>query len=206
MHDIRAIRENPAAFDAALSRRGLAPQSPAILGLDEARRERIHAAETAQAEQNRASKDAGAARASGNDAEFERLRALIAEQKARIGQMGDEAKALDQQLQDLLLTIPNLPYDDVPDGRDEADNVEIRRCGHPRNFAFSPWNTYQLADAMTAAWISRPRAQAVGQPLRGAVRCHGAPAPGAGAVHARHSCRRARADRNDRPRCWCARR
>ncbi len=147
MHDIRAIRENPSAFDAALSRRGLAPQSPAILGLDEARRERIHAAETAQAEQNRASKDAGAARASGNDAEFERLRALIAEQKARIGQMGDEAKALDQQLQDLLLTIPNLPYDDVPTGRDEADNVEIRRVGAPRNFAFAPREHYQLPAA-----------------------------------------------------------
>ena len=63
MHDIRAIRENPAAFDAALARRGLAPQSAALLALDEGRRAKILAAETAHAEQNRASKEVGAAKA-----------------------------------------------------------------------------------------------------------------------------------------------
>ena len=70
MHDIRAIRENPAAFDAALSRRGLAGLSSRVLAIDEARRARILSAETAQAEQNRASKEVGAAKAAGNDAEF----------------------------------------------------------------------------------------------------------------------------------------
>jgi seryl-tRNA synthetase len=79
MHDIRAIRDNPAAFDAALARRGLAPMSLKILEIDEARRARIHAAETAQAEQNRASREVGAAKAAGNEPEFERLRALVAE-------------------------------------------------------------------------------------------------------------------------------
>ena len=77
MHDIRAIRENPAAFDAALSRRGMPSQSPAILAMDEERRAAIHAAETAQAEQNKASKEVGKAKASGDEAEFERLRALF---------------------------------------------------------------------------------------------------------------------------------
>ena len=79
MHDIRAIRETPDAFDAALSRRGLPAASPEILALDAARRAKIHAAETAQAEQNAASKQVGAAKASGDEAEFERLRALVAE-------------------------------------------------------------------------------------------------------------------------------
>ncbi|MCX7299334.1 MAG: serine--tRNA ligase [Rhodobacterales bacterium] len=163
MHDIRAIRENPAAFDAALSRRGLAPVSSDILAIDEGRRARILAAETAQADQNKASKDVGAARARGDDAEFERLRALVAEKKAEIARLNDEAKAEDQRLQDLLLTIPNLPYDDVPNGRDEHDNVEIRRHGAPRNFAFQPLEHYQISaaaagmDFETAAKLSGSR-------------------------------------------------
>jgi seryl-tRNA synthetase len=147
MHDIRAIRDNPAAFDAALSRRGLAPVSPAILALDETRRATILAAETATAAQNAASREVGAAKARGDTAEFERLRALMAEKKAEIARLTDQAKAQDQALADLLLTIPNLPYADVPDGADETGNLEIRRHGAPRNFAFQPLEHYQLPAA-----------------------------------------------------------
>ncbi|MFP4275332.1 MAG: serine--tRNA ligase [Paracoccaceae bacterium] len=145
MHDIRFIRENPGAFDAALSRRGLEPVSPGILAIDEARRAAITAAETAQAEQNRASKDVGKARAAGDDAEFERLRALVAEKKAEVAAMQAEAKARDAELQALLAGLPNLPLDDVPDGADEDDNVEIRRWGTPREFDFRPVEHYQIA-------------------------------------------------------------
>ena len=88
MHDIRAIRENPAALDAALKRRGEAPMSSEVLQLDEARRAKIAAAENAQAEQNKASKSVGAAKASGDEAEFERLRALVAEKKAEVAALG----------------------------------------------------------------------------------------------------------------------
>jgi seryl-tRNA synthetase len=144
MHDIRAIRDNPAAFDAALARRGLSPVSPIILALDETRRARILAAENAQAEANKAAKKVGAAKARGDDAEFERLRALVATRKDDIARLTDEAKAQDQALTDLLLTIPNLPHDDVPTGANEDDNVEIRRDGAPRNFAFQPLEHYQL--------------------------------------------------------------
>ena len=84
MHDIRAIRENPAQFDAAMARRGVSDASSEILKADEARRARIQAAETAQAEQNRASKEVGAAKAKGDEAEFERLRALVGEKKALV--------------------------------------------------------------------------------------------------------------------------
>lgn len=144
MHDIRAIRDNPAAFDAALKRRREDPASDAILALDEARRAKISAAETAQAEQNKASKEVGAAKAKGDDAEFERLRALVSEKKAEVAAMQTEAKALDAQLTDMLMELPNRPFDDVPDGADEADNIELRRWGTPTTYDFTPKEHYEI--------------------------------------------------------------
>mgnify|MGYP003336080024 FL=1 len=163
MHDIRTIRDNPAAFDAALSRRGIAGLSSQILAIDEARRAMIHAAETAQADQNQASKEVGAAKGRGDEAEFERLRALVAEKKAEVAAMTEAAKGKDQELTDLLLTIPNLPYDDVPNGADEHDNVEIRKWGTPREMNFKPVEHYELKavqggmDFETAAKLSGSR-------------------------------------------------
>ncbi|MBD3679222.1 MAG: serine--tRNA ligase [Rhodobacteraceae bacterium] len=163
MHDIRLIRDNPQGFDAALARRGLSPMSSDILALDEGRRAKIAAAEAAQAEQNKASKEVGAAKGRGDEAEFERLRALVAEKKAEVARLNDEAKAEDARLTELLLTIPNLPYDDVPEGADEADNVEIRRWGAPRTFDFTPKEHYELPavtpgmDFETAAKLSGSR-------------------------------------------------
>ena len=123
MHDIRTIRENPSAFDAALARRGDAPVSSDLLALDEARRARIQAAESAQAEQNKASKEVGAAKGRGDDAEFERLRALVAAKKAEVAAMQNAAKDLDAQFTDLLARIAKLPAEEVPEGRDETANV-----------------------------------------------------------------------------------
>ena len=131
MHDIKAIRDNPAAFDAALARRGLSSMSSSILEIDSARRAAILASETAQAEQNQASKSVGAAKAKGDEAEFERLRALVTEKKAEVAQMNAKAKDQDATLTNLLMSIPNLGYDDVPDGAAEDDNVEIYRWGTP---------------------------------------------------------------------------
>ncbi len=144
MHDIRMIRDNPDAFDAALSRRGLDAPSSAILALDETRRAKILAAETAQADANKAAKEVGAAKGRGDDAEFERLRALVSEKKAEIAALNDEAKAADAELSDLLIALPNLPYADIPDGADEADNVEIHRDGSPRNFDFDPVEHFEI--------------------------------------------------------------
>ncbi|SLN42079.1 Serine--tRNA ligase [Pseudoruegeria aquimaris] len=163
MHDIRMIRENPAAFDAAMARRGLSSLSSEILAIDEARRARIAAAEAAQAERNKASKEVGAAKARGDEAEFERLRALVAEKKDEIARLEAEAKAEDARLTELLMGLPNIVHDDVPDGADESDNVEIRRFGSPRNFAFTPKEHYELAgvrngmDFETAAKLSGAR-------------------------------------------------
>ena len=145
MHDIRAIRDNPAGFDAALSRRGLSPMSADVLEIDAARRARITEAETARAEQNAAAKEVGAAKTRGDEAEFERLRALVAERKADVARLEEAARAEDARLRDLLLGIPNLPLADVPEGADEDDNVEIRRWGTPPEFDFTPKEHFEIA-------------------------------------------------------------
>jgi seryl-tRNA synthetase len=131
--------------------------------MDEARRTAIHAAETAKADQNAASKQVGAAKAKGDEAEFERLRALVTEKKAEVAQMQTEAGELDGKLRDLLMTIPNLPLADVPDGADEDENVEVSRWGTPREFAFDPKEHFELSavggemDFETAAKLSGSR-------------------------------------------------
>jgi seryl-tRNA synthetase len=171
MHDIRFIRENPAAFDAALQRRGLPGMSSELLAIDEARRARILAAETAAAAQNAASKEVGAAKARGDDAEFERLRAVVAEKKAEGARLTDEAGAEDARLRDALMRIPNLPLDEVPEGPDETANVEIRRWGTPRGLDFKPLEHFDIPaakaglDFQTAAKLSGSRFVV----LRGAV-------------------------------------
>ncbi|MDM7458857.1 MAG: serine--tRNA ligase [Paracoccus sp. (in: a-proteobacteria)] len=163
MHDIRAIRENPEAFEQALRRRGLSGQTELILSVDEKRRARINAAETAQAEQNLASKKVAAAKARGDEAEFQRLRERIAETKADIARMQAEAEALDRDLRDLLMGLPNLPLDRVPDGETEDDNVELRRWGNPRIFDFPAREHFEIAgvvpgmDFVTGAKLSGSR-------------------------------------------------
>ena len=171
MHDIRAIRENPESFDAAMARRGLSGVSSEVLAIDEARRARITAAEAAQAERNAASKEVGAAKARGDDAEFERLRALVGEKKDEIARLEEEAKAEDTRLRDLLLGLPNAPYDDVPEGADEDDNLELHRKGEVPSFDFTPVEHFDIKgvkpgmDFETAAKLSGSRFVL----LRGAV-------------------------------------
>ncbi|WP_374391910.1 serine--tRNA ligase [Tabrizicola sp.] len=171
MHDIRFIRENPAAFDRALSRRGLAPMAAELLAMDEGRRAKILAAETAAAAQNAASKDVGAAKARGDDAGFERLRALVAEKKAEGARLTEEAGAEDARLRDALMRIPNMALDEVPEGADESGNVEIRRWGTPRAMGFKPLEHFDIPaakdglDFPTAAKLSGSRFVV----LRGAV-------------------------------------
>ena len=136
MHDIRAIRDNPIAFDNSLARRGSAPISSDVLSLDTSRRGCIQAAEAASAEQNSAGKLAGGAKANGDNVEFDRLRSLVTAKKTEVANLNEEAKQKNVALTDLLMSIPNLPYEDTPDGKDENDNVEIRRWGTPKTFNF----------------------------------------------------------------------
>jgi seryl-tRNA synthetase len=163
MHDIRVLRENPAAFDAALARRGLQPLSPELLALDEERRAAIHKAEVAQSDSNALSKEAGAAKARGDTAAFDRIRSQVSDKKAFIAQMTEAAAALDARLRDALMRIPNTPLADVPEGPDESGNVEIRRWGNPRNFDFTPREHFDIPgvkpgmDFETAAKLSGSR-------------------------------------------------
>ncbi|MEM6661470.1 MAG: serine--tRNA ligase [Pseudomonadota bacterium] len=163
MHDIRLIRDDPDAFDAMLARRGLSPMSAEILGIDTARRSKITAAEQAQAARNSASKEVGKAKASGDETEFERLRELVAEKKDEIARLEEEARAEDARLSDILMSLPNAPFDDTPDGADEAANVEVHRWGTPPSFDFAPREHWELGEAMglmdfeTAAKLSGSR-------------------------------------------------
>lgn len=175
MHDIRAIRENPDAFDAALARRGDAAISSEILTLDSARRAKIQSAEVAQADQNAASKQVGAAKAKGDDAEFERLRALVSDKKAEVAAMQIEAKELDAKLTDMLARIPNIPADDVPDGADEAGNVVVKSWGDVPSFAFATREHFDL-DSVAASMDFETAAKTSGARFvmlkRGVARIH----------------------------------
>ena len=150
MHDIKTIRENPDAFDAAMARRGIEAVSSSLLKRDEARRTLITRAETALADRNAASKQVGAAKASGDEAEFERLRALVAEKKTEIATLEAEAAEADAALRNALMVLPNPPRDDVPDGADENDNVEAKRWGEPPALGFKPKEHWELGEAMGA--------------------------------------------------------
>lgn len=132
MHDIRAIRDNPRSFDIALARRGASAMSARILEIDSKRRAAILAAETAQADQNNASRSIAAAKSQGEEAEFKRLRTLVSEKKTEVSDLTTKAKELDAELTAVLMGIPNLGYDDIPEGNDEHHNVEIHRWGEPK--------------------------------------------------------------------------
>lgn len=136
MHDIRLIRDDPARFDAALARRGLKPLSAELLAIDERSRALTTEVQSVLAQRNEASKAIGAARARRDDPTD--LMAEVAALKERLPQIEAEQKAVAEELTARLATIPNLPADDVPQGADESGNVELKRWGTPRSFAFAP--------------------------------------------------------------------
>ncbi|MCC7167504.1 MAG: serine--tRNA ligase [Rhodospirillales bacterium] len=134
MHDIKWIRDNPAAFDAALARRGLPPQAAMLMTLDAERRARQTEAQDIQAERNKLAKAIGAAKAKGEDTQA--LLARVSADKDRQAQAEAAMAAKDKELDGLLAAIPNRPADDVPDGADASANVEVRRSGDPALLPF----------------------------------------------------------------------
>jgi seryl-tRNA synthetase len=163
MHDIKWIRENPAAFDRGLARRGLAPQAERVLAIDERRRAVIQKLEGAQARRNAASKEIGQAKAKKDEATAQALMAEVAELKTLVPAMEAEEKEGSKKLDDALAEIPNLPLDEVPDGKDAEDNVQHHHFGAKRNYAFSPKQHFELGEALgqmdfeTAAKLSGAR-------------------------------------------------
>jgi seryl-tRNA synthetase len=148
MHDIKSIRDNPAAFDAALRRRGLAPLSARLVLLDQQRRSAIVASEIAQARRNSASKEIGDAKKAKDDTRAATLMAEVAELKTTMPQLELATKAADDELARELAAIPNLPSDDVPDGVDEHGNVVRHQFGTVRNYAFAPKPHFDLGEAL----------------------------------------------------------
>ena len=148
MHDIRFIRENPAAFDAGLGRRGLAALSADILALDERSRAIKTELQQGQARRNEASKAIGAAMAAKDMEKAETLKAEVAALKESMPALENEDREVSEKLHALLSAIPNLPAADVPEGADEADNVEVSRWGEPREFGFTPQDHADFGPAL----------------------------------------------------------
>jgi len=148
MHDIRLIRDNPAAFDAALARRGVDVPSAPILALDTARRAVSTKMQEVQNRRNEASKAIGKAMGQGDSATAEALKAEVAELKNVLPALEQEDRELSAELLDALARIPNIPDADVPDGEDETANVEIARWGTPRSFDFAPREHADLGPAL----------------------------------------------------------
>src|SRR5882757_4612535 len=138
MHDIKWIRDNAHAFDAALKRRGLEPLSSSLLAIDEKRRAAILKSEQAQARRNSASKEIGDAKKARDDARATALMAEVAELKTTMPQLEAAAKSADEELNKALAEIPNVSLDEVPDGLDEHGNVVRHHFGAVRNYAFTP--------------------------------------------------------------------
>jgi seryl-tRNA synthetase len=163
MHDIKWIRENASAFDAALKRRGLAPLSPSLLAIDEKRRAAIMKSEQAQARRNAASKEIGDAKKAKDEARAVSLMAEVAELKTTMPEMEAATKAADDELATVLAAIPNLPLDEVPDGVDEHGNVQHHVFGKARSYAFAPkphddlGTSLRLMDFEAAAKLSGAR-------------------------------------------------
>ncbi|ARO53243.1 Serine--tRNA ligase [Methylorubrum extorquens] len=147
MHDIRAIRENPEAFDRDLERRGLAPLSAELIALDDARKAAVSAAQAAQERRNALSKEIGAAKKAKDEARATELMAEVARLKEEApgleAAQGEAAKALDERL----AAIPNRPKDDVPPGADEHGNVEYRRFDSSRERLAQGRQHFELGEA-----------------------------------------------------------
>jgi seryl-tRNA synthetase len=150
MHDIKAIRENPQAFDEGLARRWLDPRADSLIALDESRRAAILELQKAQERRNAASKEIGAAMARKDAAAAEALKTEVAALKATMPELEAKEREAGAALDAELAAIPNLPLADVPDGKDENDNVEVRRHGAPPQFpnSFKPKEHFEIGEAL----------------------------------------------------------
>lgn len=163
MFDIKAIRENPETFDRLWAKRGLEPQAQKIINQDKLIRKAMQVVQEAEAARNKSSKLIGAAMAKGDKEEAERLKTEVAGAKNVIAAMGAQVESEQGMLNDLLSSLPNLPFDETPEGESEEDNVELSQWGTPRDFAFEPKSHDDIGTALglmdfeTAAKMSGSR-------------------------------------------------
>ncbi|WCK14498.1 serine--tRNA ligase [Agrobacterium tumefaciens] len=148
MHDIKWIRENPEAFDAALARRGAEPAASSLIALDEKRRSVIQSLQDMQSRRNAASKDIGAAMAQKNMELAEKLKAEVADIKENMPRAEEEDRQVTSELNDALSRLPNMPFDDVPDGKDEHDNVVTRVVGQKPGWNHEAKEHFEIGEAL----------------------------------------------------------
>jgi seryl-tRNA synthetase len=163
MHDIRAIRDDPDAFDAGLTKRGLEPQAARVVALDDQRRSVVAELQVLQERRNAVSKEIGQAKAKKDETRALALIREVADIKERMPREEAALKEIERKLHDVLAEIPNMPRDDVPVGPDETANVEIRRVGEPRRVDVQLKQHFEIGEALglmdfdTAAKLSGSR-------------------------------------------------
>lgn len=148
MLDIRWIRENAEAFDAALAKRGAEPLSQSLIALDEKRRSVIQSVQDMQSRRNAASKEIGAAMAQKNSELAEKLKAEIADLKLSLPAAEEEERTLTAELNDALSRIPNIPLEDVPVGKDEHDNVVKHVWGAKPTWNHQPKEHFEIGEEL----------------------------------------------------------
>lgn len=148
MLDIKWIRDNADALDAALAKRGASPLAKALIDLDEKRRSVIQTAQDMQSRRNAASKEIGAAMAAKNAELADRLKAEVADIKNLLPAAEEEERQVTAELNDALSRIPNIPLDDVPVGSDEAGNVEKSKWGQKPGWNHKALEHYEIGEAL----------------------------------------------------------
>ncbi len=163
MHDIKAIRENPGAFEDGLARRGIGRASASVLGLDQQLRATQNTLQECLNRRNVLSREVGDAIKNGDKNRADDAKIEVATLKLRIARGEEEERELTSKLNEILAAIPNLPLDEVPDGYDEHGNIEVRRWGNPPGHNFEPrqhfdvGETLKMMDFESAAKISGTR-------------------------------------------------
>lgn len=148
MHDIKWIRDNPAAFDEALARRGLSQGSHDLLMFDERRRAVIAKLQTMQERRNAVSREVGEAKKAKDENRAQALMSEVTAIKEEMPKLEAEQQEVEQKIEEILLSIPNLPARDVPAGKDSGDNVEYRRHGEKPNIAFKPKLHFEIGESL----------------------------------------------------------
>lgn len=148
MFDIKWIRDNPDEFDAGLALRGMDPMAHGLVAIDDKRKAHVSKLQDAQSRRNAASKEIGKAKASGDEEAAQKVIAEIAELKSFIQDGEEVSRKLVGEVVDALSSIPNLPFPDIPQGKDEADNVEIRAVGRKPGMNFDPKEHFELGESL----------------------------------------------------------
>ncbi|TCQ28376.1 serine--tRNA ligase [Rhizobium sp. PP-CC-3G-465] len=148
MLDIKWVRDNPEALDAALAKRSAPAQAASLISLDEKRRGLVQALQDMQSRRNSASKEIGAAMAQKNAELADRLKAEVAELKTAMPALEEQTRTVDAELLDVLSRLPNIPLDDVPVGADEHANIVTRTIGTRPGWNHKALEHFEIGEAL----------------------------------------------------------